>query len=57
MRKVHTAESLIEIAHRRNLLEAAGIACEVRGDRLGGVAGEIASAQCWRSAAAPEQDP
>jgi hypothetical protein len=57
MRKVHTAESLIEIAHLRNLLEAADMACEVRDDRLGGVAGETPCAQCSRCAAAPEQDP
>jgi len=47
MHKVHTAESLIEIAHLRNLLEAAGIRCEVRNDRLGGVVGEIPFVECW----------
>jgi hypothetical protein len=47
MRKVHTAESIIEIAHLRNLLEAADIACEVRNDRLGGVVGEIPFVECW----------
>jgi hypothetical protein len=47
LRKVHTAESLVEIAHLRNLLEAEGIACTVRNDRLGGVAGEIPFLECW----------
>ena len=47
MRKVHTAESVIEIAHLRNLLEAEGIACLVRNDRLGGVVGEIPFVECW----------
>lgn len=47
MRKVHTAESIVEIAHLRNLLEADGIACVVRNDRLGGVAGEIPFVECW----------
>ena len=47
MRKVHTAESIIEIAHLRNVLESAGIACEVRNDRLGGVVGEIPFVECW----------
>ena len=47
MHKVHTAESLIEIAHLRNVLEAAGIPCEVRNDRLGGVLGEIPFVECW----------
>ncbi len=47
MRKVHTAESVVEIAHLRNLLEAEGIACLVRNDRLGGVVGEIPFVECW----------
>jgi len=47
LRKVHTAESLVEIAHLRNLLDAEGIACLVRNDRLGGVAGEIPFVECW----------
>jgi len=47
MRKVHTAESVIEIAHLRNLLEAAGIACVVLNDRLGSVVGEIPFVECW----------
>jgi len=46
-RKVYTAESVIEIAHLRNVLESAGIACEVRNDRLGGVVGEIPFVECW----------
>lgn len=47
MHKVHTAESIVEIAHLRNVLAAAGIACEVRNDRLGGVVGEIPIVECW----------
>ncbi len=47
MRKVHTAETLIEIAHLRNVLEQAGIACHVRNERLGGVVGEIPFIECW----------
>jgi hypothetical protein len=47
MRKVHTAESAIEIAHLRNLLECEGIACVVRNDRLSGVIGEIPFVECW----------
>jgi hypothetical protein len=47
MRKVHTAESLVEVAHLRNLLESEGIACIVRNDRLGGVVGEIPFVECW----------
>ena len=47
MIKVHASESLLEIAHLRNVLESAGIACEVRNDRLGGVVGEIPFVECW----------
>ena len=47
MRKVHTAESTIEIAHLRNVLESEGIACIVRNDRLAGVIGEIPFVECW----------
>ena len=47
MIKVHAAESLLEIAHLRNVLECAGIACDVRNDRLGGVVGEIPFVECW----------
>jgi hypothetical protein len=47
LRKVHTSESIVEIAHLRNVLETAGIACVVRNDRLGGVVGEIPFLECW----------
>lgn len=47
MRKVHTAESVIDIAHLRNVLEQAGIACYVRNERLGGAIGEIPFVECW----------
>lgn len=47
MRKIHTAESLIQIAHLRNVLQAAGISCQIRNDRLMGVMGEIPFVDCW----------
>lgn len=47
MRKVHTAESLIEIAHLRHVLESAGIACFVRNEALTSVIGEIPFIECW----------
>jgi len=47
MRKVHTAESMVEVAHLRNILESAGIACLVRNERLGGAMGEIPFVECW----------
>jgi hypothetical protein len=47
MRKVHTAESMVEIAHLRNVLESEGIACVVRNERLAGALGEIPFVECW----------
>lgn len=47
MRRVHTAESMVEIAHLRNLLESEGIACVVRNERLAGALGEIPFVECW----------
>ena len=47
MRKVYTAESPIQVAHLRNVLESAGIACEVRNDRLLGALGERPFVECW----------
>lgn len=47
MRKIHTSPSLLEIAHLRNLLQAEGIDCQIRNDRLAGVMGEIPFVECW----------
>jgi hypothetical protein len=47
VRKVYTAESLIEVAHLRNVLEADGIRCFVRNEGLAGVMGEIPYVECW----------
>ena len=47
MRKVYTAETVIEVAHLRNVLEAAGIRCFVRNEGLAGVIGEIPYVECW----------
>jgi hypothetical protein len=47
LRKVHTAESILEVAHLRNVLEGAGIACFVRNEGLAGVLGEIPFVECW----------
>ena len=41
MKRVYTAESVIQVAHIRNMLEAEGIRSEMRNERLGGVIGEI----------------
>jgi hypothetical protein len=47
VRRVHTSESLIEVAHLRNVLQVAGIDCFVRNERLGSIAGEIPFVECW----------
>jgi len=47
MRKIHTADSIIRIAHLRNVLQSAGIACQIRNDRLSGALGEIPFVDCW----------
>jgi hypothetical protein len=47
VRKLHSAESIIEISHLANLLAAAGIACQIRNDQLVGAVGEIPFVECW----------
>jgi hypothetical protein len=47
VRKIHTAESVVEVVHLRNVLESAGIDCVVRNDRLAGALGEIPFLECW----------
>jgi hypothetical protein len=47
MRKLYSAESILLIAHLRNVLEAEGIAAFIRNDRLAGALGEIPFTECW----------
>jgi hypothetical protein len=47
MRKIYSAESIVEISHLRNILESTGIRCLVRNDRLSGAVGEIPFVECW----------
>jgi len=47
MRKIYSAESIVEISHLRNVLESAGIRCQIRNDRLSGAVGEIPFVECW----------
>lgn len=47
MRKLYSAESIILIAHLRNVLQTAGIAAFIRNDRLWGALGEIPFTECW----------
>ncbi len=47
MKKVFTADSLVAVAHYRNLVQAEGIACFVRNENLGSVLGEIPYPEIW----------
>lgn len=47
MKKVFAAESLVTVAHYRNLLEAEGIDCFLKNENLGSVMGEIPYAEIW----------
>lgn len=47
MKRVYTAESVIQVAHVRNVLAAEGIRSELRNERLGGVTGEVPFLETW----------
>jgi hypothetical protein len=47
MKLVYSAESVVQVAHMRNVLESAGIDCEVRNYHLASVIGEIPFAEGW----------
>lgn len=47
VRKVHTASTVVEAAHLRSVLEAAGIACFVRNEGLVSAIGELPFVECW----------
>jgi hypothetical protein len=47
VKRVYRAPSLMQVAHARNVLIAAGIACEVRNQYLGGALGELPMLETW----------
>ena len=47
MKRVFRAASLIQVAHARNLLTAAGIESEVRNQFLAGAMGELPMLETW----------
>lgn len=47
MKQVYSAESIVQVTHVRNLLEAQGIHCELRNERLSGVIGDIPFLETW----------
>lgn len=47
MKRVYRAATLLEVAHARNLLVAAGIDCEIRNQFLAGAVGELPALETW----------
>ena len=47
MKLVYSAESVVQVAHLRNLLENVGIRCELRNYHLGSAIGEIPVVEGW----------
>ena len=47
MQKLHTADDPIFIGYLRSLLEAEGIACNIRNELLIGGSGELPPNECW----------
>lgn len=46
MKRVYSSTSLLEIAHLRNVLEHAGIACVIKNQALAGALGELPFLDC-----------
>jgi hypothetical protein len=47
MKRVFRAASLLQVAHARNVLISAGIACELRNLYLAGAAGDLPLMETW----------
>jgi hypothetical protein len=47
MKRVYRAPTLLQVAHARNVLVAAGIACELRNQYLAGAMGELPLIETW----------
>ena len=47
MKKLTTAPLLITVTHFKNLLESEGIACRIRNEHLGSIAGEMPLGEIW----------
>lgn len=47
MKRVFSAESLVTVAHYRNLVAAEGISCFLKNENMGSVMGEIPYAEIW----------
>lgn len=47
LKRVYTAETLVQVVHVQNLLAASGIVAELRNARLAGALGEIPFLETW----------
>ena len=47
MKLVYSAETVVQVAHMRNVLESVGIRCELRNYHLASALGEIPFVECW----------
>ncbi len=47
MIKIHSSPNSVEIHNLRNVLEASGILCEIRGENLNAGLGGIPAVECW----------
>ena len=56
MKRVYRAASLLQVAHARNVLIAAGIACELRNQYLAGALGDLPMLETWPELLVAEGD-
>ncbi|HUX73475.1 MAG TPA: DUF2007 domain-containing protein [Steroidobacteraceae bacterium] len=56
MKRVFRAATLLQVAHARNLLIAAGIECEIRNQFLAGAVGELPALETWPQLYVDEAD-
>lgn len=47
LKRVYSAETLVQVVHMQNLLAASGVMAELRNARLGGALGEIPFLETW----------
>jgi Putative prokaryotic signal transducing protein len=56
VKRVYRAASLLQVAHARNVLIAAGIRCEMRNLYLAGAAGDLPMMETWPQLYVEEAD-
>lgn len=47
MKRIYRAESLLKVAHARNVLISAGVRCELRNQYLAGAMGDLPLLETW----------